>query len=96
MTDACCLLFHALSDATRQKIVELLSRQEMTVGAIVKHFKVSQPSISHHLDILKRANMVQSEKRGREVYYSLNRDEIVECCGMFFQKIKLKVSHKKA
>lgn len=91
MTDACCLLFHALADGTRQRILELLSKREMSVGEIVKHFRISQPSVSHHLDILKRANMVQSEKRGREVYYSMNRDEIEECCGSFFRKINVRV-----
>ena len=92
MNDACCLLFHALSDGTRQKILELLSRGEMSVGQIVKHFSISQPSISHHLDILKRADMVTSERRGREIVYSLNRNEIVQCCGKFFKKIKMNVS----
>ena len=91
MTDACCLLFHALSDRTRQKILELLSKREMSVGEIVKHFQISQPSISHHLDILKRAEMVSSEKRGREVIYRLNHNEIIQCCGQFFKKIKVSV-----
>ena len=91
MTDACCQLFHALSDGTRQRILELLNRGEMSVGEIVKHFRISQPSVSHHLDILKRAKMVTYEKRGREVYYRINRDEIEECCGSFFRKIDLRV-----
>lgn len=92
MIDACCQLFQALSDGTRQRILELLAKREMTVSEIVKHFRISQPSISHHLDILKRANMVIYEKRGREVYYRINRDEIEECCGKFFRKIALSVT----
>jgi DNA-binding transcriptional ArsR family regulator len=44
----------------------------MTVGAISDQFHISKPSISHHLDILKRADLVSSEKKGQFVVYSLN------------------------
>jgi DNA-binding transcriptional ArsR family regulator len=88
----CCLLFHALADRTRQRILELLSKREMTVSELVREFDISQPSVSHHLDILKRAKVVHYDKRGREVFYSINLDEIEECCGSFFKVIKIKVS----
>jgi ArsR family transcriptional regulator len=82
MRDECTTMFQALADGTRLKILELLKREtELCVSDIAKHFDMKQPSISHHLDVLKRAGLVTSEKRGREVYYSFNTDAIVECCG---------------
>jgi len=50
---------------------------------------MTQPSVSHHLDILKRAGLVLSEKRGREVFYRFNADKIVECCGRQFRAFDL-------
>lgn len=65
-------IFKALNDETRREILELLRVKEMTAGDIADQFNISKPSISHHLDILKRANMVTSEKKGQFVVYSLN------------------------
>ena len=82
MGDGCKIMFQALGDRTRLRILELLrENQELCVSDIAKHFEMSQPSISHHLDVLKRAGLVEREKRGREVYYRFDRDAIVECCG---------------
>lgn len=65
-------LFKALNDETRRKIVELLKKKDMNAGEIAEHFNISKPSISHHLDILKRADLITSEKKGQFVEYSLN------------------------
>mgnify|MGYP000547152003 FL=1 len=65
-------IFKALNDETRRDILELLRKQEMTAGDIADQFHISKPSISHHLDILKRADLVTSEKKGQFVVYSLN------------------------
>jgi len=65
-------LFKALNDKTRRQIVELLKDKDMNAGEIAKHFNISKPSISHHLDILKRADLITSEKKGQFVEYSLN------------------------
>ena len=66
------LLFKALNDDTRRQILELLKEKEMTAGEIANAFNISKPSISHHLDILKRADLVSSEKKGQFVEYSIN------------------------
>lgn len=87
MIDGFC--FHAFSDGTRQKIIQLLKEQELCVSDICKHFDISQPSISHHLDILKRAGIVTSHKQGRQAYYSLNRRCLEKCCAPFFRKVGL-------
>ncbi len=65
-------LFKALNDETRRKIVELLKDEDMTAGQIADHFQISKPSISHHLDLLKQAGLITSEKKGQFVQYSLN------------------------
>jgi ArsR family transcriptional regulator len=70
-----------LADKTRLKILQLLAKQELCVGAICTYFDMTQPSISHHLDILKRAGLVVGEKRGREVHYRYQGETIISCCG---------------
>jgi DNA-binding transcriptional ArsR family regulator len=65
-------LFKALNDETRRQIVELLKEKDMNAGEIAEQFTISKPSISHHLDILKRADLITSEKKGQFVEYSLN------------------------
>ena len=73
-------LFKALNDPTRREIVELLKEGDMTAGDIADHFDISKPSISHHLDLLKQADIVSSVKKGQFIYYSLNAtvlDEII-------------------
>jgi DNA-binding transcriptional ArsR family regulator len=47
---------------------------------------MSQPTISHHLSVLKRFNLVTSRKEGKLVYYAVNRDNVVECCGKLMAK----------
>jgi len=85
------IVFKALNDATRRSILELLQKKDMTAGEIADKFHISFPSISHHLDLLKQANLVTTEKEGQYVYYSLNTtvvDEIVKWLMQF--KIKKK------
>ncbi len=64
--------FKALGDPTRLEIVKLLVGKEMCVCDIINSFKVSQPTISHHLRVLKQAELVKDEKEGKWIYYSLN------------------------
>ena len=65
-------IFKALNDATRREILDLLKEKDLSAGEIADAFNISKPSISHHLDILKRADLVTSEKKGQFVVYSLN------------------------
>ncbi len=96
MENRCALVFQALSDPTRQKILKLLSRRKMCVCEICKNFEITQPSISHHLDILKKAGLVIYQKKGKEVYYQANCCVCVpgECRG-FFEKVGVEVKSKK-
>ncbi|WP_299681045.1 autorepressor SdpR family transcription factor [uncultured Dokdonia sp.] len=65
-------LFKALNDETRREILNLLKEKDLTAGEIAAAFDISKPSISHHLDLLKQANLVSSIKKGQYVTYSLN------------------------
>lgn len=65
-------IFKALNDPTRREILKLLRKRDMTAGEIADTFNITKPSISHHLDLLKQANLVMAEKQGQFIYYSLN------------------------
>jgi len=78
-------LFQALSDPTRRKILDMLKKKDLTAGEIADAFNISKPSISHHLDILKRANLVVSEKQGQFITYSINTTELDELIKWMYQ-----------
>lgn len=85
------VIFKALNDPTRRAILEYLQQRDMTAGEIADKFQISFPSISHHLDLLKQANLVIAEKEGQFVYYSLNTtvvDEILKWLLQFKTKKK--------
>ena len=65
-------LFKALNDPTRRQILELLKEKDLMAGEIAAHFDISKPSISHHLDLLKRADLVIGIRQGQFISYSLN------------------------
>jgi ArsR family transcriptional regulator len=65
-------IFKALNDPTRREILELLKSEDLSAGQIADHFNISKPSISHHLDILKRADLIIFEKKGQFIIYSVN------------------------
>jgi len=82
-------LFKALNDPTRREILELLKKRNMTAGEIADQFNISKPSISHHLDLLKQAGLVEAEKQGQFISYSLNTtvvDELVKWIMQFKTK----------
>ncbi|NMD68793.1 winged helix-turn-helix transcriptional regulator [Bacillus sp. DNRA2] len=64
--------FKALSDPTRRQILDLLKERDLTAGEISDRFQMSKPSISQHLKILKHADLIQDEKKGQFIIYSLN------------------------
>ena len=73
--------FSALSDPNRQKILELLKQKEMSVTEILENLNITMATLSHHLDILKRADLVSGRRDGQKIIYSLNLsilDEISE------------------
>ena len=65
-------VFKALKDPTRRKILQLLKGGDMTAGEIAQAFDISKPSISHHLDLLKLADLIMVERRGQFLHHHLN------------------------
>lgn len=86
MTISCVEFCKALGDDTRQQILVLLLDGERTVGEIVDAFIVSQPTISHHLNVLKQQKLVTSRREGQQVFYAINQDHVVACCGRLIAK----------
>ncbi len=70
-------LLLALADPMRQDLVQLLARSELNVGEIAERVTLSRPTVSHHLNLLRRAGLVRVRKQGREMYYRLNKEPIV-------------------
>lgn len=74
------LIFRALNDDIRRRILRLLRNRNMTPGEIAGRFSFAKPMLSHHRDLLRQPNQVVSLKGGQLVFYSLNTtvvDEII-------------------
>lgn len=78
---ALTLVFKALADPTRRKILDLLRGGNLTAGEIAGHFRISKPSVSHHLALLRQAGLVADERRGQHIVYSLNATVFQEAMG---------------
>jgi len=83
MTTADPVLFaKALADGTRQKIMKLVCCQWLSVNEIVEQINVSQPTVSHHLAILREAELVNVREEGKQTFYALNQERVASCCGL--------------
>ena len=81
----------ALNDPLRRQILELLKVGDMSAGDIADKFEVSKPTISHHLDILKQAELIIATKKGQFIFYSLSTtvmDELIAWMIQFSDKNK--------
>lgn len=78
------ILFRALNDPTRRQILEILREGDLTAGEIADKFDITKPSISHHLDLLKQADLVSADKRGQFIYYTLNTTVLDELLSWIF------------
>lgn len=87
MTIADPVLFaKALADGTRQKIMNLVCCQWLSVNEIVEQLKVTQPTVSHHLALLRQAGLVDVREEGKQTFYSLNQERVAFCCGQLMIK----------
>ena len=78
-------LFKALNDSTRRQILDLLKEKDLSAGEIAEAFDISKPSISHHLDLLKNAGLVSSERDGQFIVYSLDTTALEEATQWLFK-----------
>ena len=65
-------LFRLLADKTRLNILLLLGGGEKNVTTICEHLKLPQPTVSHHLGLLRMSNVIANRRLGKQVFYSLN------------------------
>ncbi len=65
-------VFKALSDPTRRRILKILNGGELTAGEIAARFNISAPSMSHHFNVLKHADLISGRREGQQILYSLN------------------------
>ena len=80
------LFAKALADATRQKIMNICCCNSLSVNEIVEKLDVSQPTVSHHLAILREADLVTVREEGKQTFYSLNQENVAICCGQLMIK----------
>ena len=78
-----------LGENTRTKIIQQLKKRPSKVSDIAANFSLTQPTISYHLKTLKKIGMVLSKKRGRKVYYCLNRKYPCKKCNLFKLPFKI-------
>ena len=71
----------ALADDTRQKIMTACCCEWVSVNDLTETIGVSQPTISHHLAILREAGLVEARPEGKQTFYSLNQQRLAVCCG---------------
>jgi len=83
-----CRLFQAISDKQRQKILWHLQEKDCSVGELVDLFHLSQSSISKHLAVLRNAGLVEDERRGQQVFYSLHCENLKTFCQEYFQRFE--------
>ena len=87
-------IFKVISDPTRRAILDLLKDGDMNAGEFAAKFNISKPSISHHLDILKRADLVSATKKGQHMIYSLNTT-VIEDLFQWIYNLKGNLNEKK-
>lgn len=78
-------LFKALNDPTRRKILQMLQDKDLSAGEIAEEFDISKPSISHHLDILRQAKLIDRERDGQYIRYSINTTVLEEAANWFLE-----------
>ncbi len=88
------LVFKALADPTRRKILHLLNEGDQTAGQLAEEFEISAPSMSHHFNILKQAELIYSRRDGQMIYYSLNTTVFQEFVGVVMDLLGAKLKDK--
>lgn len=88
-SEQCLNLLHALSDKTRQEIILVFAHsKELCANDIAGHFSLSRPTISHHLNLMKRMGVLSARKSGKEMYYSLNKSNVISSLEMMIKTLK--------
>ncbi|MFN3229600.1 MAG: autorepressor SdpR family transcription factor [Asticcacaulis sp.] len=86
------IVFKALSDPTRRKVLEHLRERPMSAGELCERFAVSRPTMSAHFNVLKDADLIEAEKRGTTVIYHLKLSVLEDALLGFAQRFGLSTS----
>ena len=83
-------VFSALSDPTRRAILELLKKDDLSVGGIAKNFDMTGATLSHHLNKLKRADLVVAKRKGQSIIYAINTSVFEDISGFLMDLFSTK------
>jgi DNA-binding transcriptional ArsR family regulator len=89
---ACCDFddfIKAMADETRQRILILLQAGEMSVSELNEHFATTQPTVSHHLAVLRRTGLVLTRRAGKQILYRANPTCGLECCAELLTRFNI-------
>jgi len=82
--------FKAMADPTRRKILRMLGEREMTAGEIAARFDISAPSMSHHFNVLKNADLISGRREGQQIIYTLNTSVVQNLLALFMDLFEVK------
>jgi len=89
------LVFKAIADPTRRKILELLRGRDMSAGEIAEHFPLAKPTLSRHFAVLREADLIQGDKSGTTITYRLNVTVLEEALVGLMNAMKIGTSERK-
>jgi ArsR family transcriptional regulator len=72
------LVYRALADPTRRRVLQLLRQRDMTAGELAEHFELAKPTLSRHFAVLREADLIQGERNGTSITYRLNLSVLEE------------------
>ncbi len=75
----------AFSDPTRQQIMRELCCEWLSISDLVERIGLSQPTISHHCSVLADAGLLEKRREGKQIFCTLNQEQVTYCCGMLMQ-----------
>lgn len=85
----CADCFGILADHTRIRILDTIKKEQTNVSSLAELIGLTQPTISYHLKMLDGVGLITKERRGREIYYTFNKDYPCKGCGVFTAPIRV-------
>ncbi len=83
-------VFKALADPTRRRILRMLQSGDLSAGEIAQEFGIRGPSMSHHFNVLKHADLIEGKRDGQQIVYSLNTTVVQDMLAMFMDVMQPK------
>ena len=83
------LVYKALADPTRRRILQLLRRGDMTAGQLAGHFELTKPTLSRHFAVLREAGLIHGDKEGTTITYRLNVSVLEELMLEFMDSFRI-------